>query len=448
MSERKTVTTEENDPLLGYCFKAIHKSGMKIIVYPMKRSQSFVSLSVGLGGADEHFKYRGSDCELPRGCAHFLEHKMFECEGGVDGSTLLASMGADSNAYTTETETVYLFSCTEHFNECLEKFLEIFTHPCFTEGSVEREKSIIIEEIAMYRDQPDDKLFYSLLRALYKKHPVRYDIAGTKTSVRSITASTLELAAKAFYTPENMALSIAGPIDPREVMEICDKVLPCDASDMGQLILPIEQDGVNRHRVTCRDDISTPKCTIGIKITDLSDDPRELARAQVIHRILATLLFGRSSKFAENLYTERIISTPLVVETILRRGFGYTRITADTPDPDAMIDAVDGYIKQILSCGIPTDLLSACKRAAYGAYIADSDSTEAMSDILLTNITGDISPTELMGAMLDLTADDLNALARKTFKKGRISIGVMLPKDKENDINDIDDIDDTKGKSK
>lgn len=354
---------------------------------------------------------------------------MFECEGGVDGSTILASMGADSNAYTTETETVYLFSCTEHFEECLEKFLEIFTHPSFTEGSIESEKPIIIEEIAMYKDLPDDKLFYALLRALYKDHPVRYDIAGTKASVRSITAETLRLAAKAFYTPDNMALSIAGPIDQAAVMRICDKVLPCKMPDTGHIIMPIEQNGVNRHRVICRDDISTPKCTIGIKITDIPNDPRELARLQVIHRILATLLFGRSSKFAEDMYTDRIISTPLVAESLVRRDFGYTRITADTPDPDAMIDAVKNYIKQILESGIPTDLLTACKRAAYGAYIADSDSPEAMSDILLTNLTGDITPSELMGMMLDLTVDDLNALAKKTLKKGRISIAVMLPRD-------------------
>ena len=428
MTERKTIITEANDGILGYCFKAVHKSGMKIIVYPMKRSQSFVSLSVGLGGADERFEYQGSVHDLPRGSAHFLEHKMFECEGGVDGSTILASMGADSNAYTTETETVYLFSCTEHFDECLEKFLEIFTHPYFTEDSIESEKPIIIEEIAMYKDLPDDKLFYALLMALYKDHPVRYDIAGTKASVRAITAEVLRLAARAFYTPENMALSIAGPIDQATVMRICDKVLPCKKSDTGCLIPPIERESVNRHRVICRDDISTPKCTIGIKITDLPDDPRELARLQVIHRILATLLFGRSSKFAEDMYTDRIISTPLIVETVVRRGFGYTRITADTPDPDAMIDAVENYIKQVLEDGIPTDLLTACKRAAYGAYIADSDSPEAMSDILLTNITGDISPSELMGTMLDLTSDDLNALARKTLKKGRISIAVMLPR--------------------
>lgn len=430
MNTTKTKIIRTHDRLLGECVTAIHKSGMKLIIYPMERSQCFASLSAELGGADTAFEFEGKNYTIPIGTAHFLEHKMFDCEGGVDGSALLAEMGAFSNAYTAECETVYLLSCTENFECCLEKFLEIFTKPYFTDESVKKELPIIDEEISMYRDMPDDRLFYTWLRGAYKCHPVRYDIAGTKRSIRAITPGLLYTVANAFYTPSNMTLSVAGNINPDRIIEICDRVLTLPWREHGKVLAPSEPVHANRSRVICHDDLTMPKCTIGVKLSELPESKAETVLLEARLRILASTLFGGSSDFSDRLYSSGVIATPPTVEPLVRRGVGYLRLSVDCRDPERFIDEFYRYIDDVKAGEISDETLIACKRASYGAYIVDSDSPEAMSDILSANAACELAPSDLLDFINATDRAALTELSRKIFKKECISAAIMLPRGK------------------
>lgn len=430
MTPRKTEIICTHDRLLGECVCALHKSGMKLIVYPMERSQCFASLSVDLGGADTAFELGGKKYTIPIGTAHFLEHKMFDCEGAVDGSALLAEMGAFSNAYTAECETVYLLSCTENFERCLKTFLEIFTKPYFTDESLKKELPIIDEEISMYRDMPDDRLFYTWLRAAYKCHPVRQDIAGTKRSIRTITPQLLYTVASAFYTPSNMTLSVSGNIDARSVIEICDRVLVMPQAERGRVIAPSEPVRVGRARALCHDDITMPKCTIGVKLSGLPENKAELVLLEARLRILASTIFGNSSELTDRLYSSGVISSPPIVEPLVRRGVGYLRLSVDCRDPEIFIDEFYRYIERVKAGEISEETLTACRRASYGAYIADSDSPEAMSDILSANAACELAPSDLLDCINAIDKATLTELSRTIFKKECISAAIMLPKSK------------------
>ena len=75
--------------------------------------------------------------------------------------------------------TAYLFSCTDHFYENLDILLEFVNHPYFTDENVAKEQGIIGQEIRMYDDDPDWRVFFNALSAMYRNHPVKLDIAGT-----------------------------------------------------------------------------------------------------------------------------------------------------------------------------------------------------------------------------------------------------------------------------
>lgn len=123
---------------------------------------------------------------VPDGIAHYLEHKMFEDENGVDAFERFAETGASANAYTSFDLTAYLFSCTDRFYENLDILLDFVNHPHFTKENVAKEQGIIGQEIKMYDDDPEWRAFFNTLPALFKNNPVKIDIAGTVESISHI----------------------------------------------------------------------------------------------------------------------------------------------------------------------------------------------------------------------------------------------------------------------
>src|SRR5690606_21758268 len=86
--------------------------------------------------------------------------------------------------------TVYLFSATENIDDNLTTLIDFVQRPHFTEQNVDKEKGIIAQEINMYNDNADWRVYYGLFEAMYQKHPISIDIAGTVESIYKIRYST------------------------------------------------------------------------------------------------------------------------------------------------------------------------------------------------------------------------------------------------------------------
>ncbi len=139
----------------------------------------------------------------------FLEHKLFE-EPDSNIFEKFSKMGADVNAFTNFNQTSYLFTSTEYFYENLELLIKFVQNPYFTDENVEKEKGIIAQEIKMYEDSPNWRVFFNLLKAMYINHPVKIDIAGTVDSIQTINKELLYKSYNTFYHPSNMVLFIIG----------------------------------------------------------------------------------------------------------------------------------------------------------------------------------------------------------------------------------------------
>ena len=188
--------------------------------------KSYAFFATNYGGMDMKFHLDGQWRDTPAGgVAHFLEHKMFDTE---DGNALqdLAANGASPNAFTSSALTGYYFESTEKFCDNLKILLSFVSIPWFTQESVDKEQGIIGQEIRMVEDDPDNQVFYGLMECLFDHHPIRVPIAGTQESISHITADTLYACHKAFYTPSNMVLTVAGDVEPEEVVRIAREILP------------------------------------------------------------------------------------------------------------------------------------------------------------------------------------------------------------------------------
>ena len=245
------IKLTENRSINEKFYTLHHASGLDIYVIPKKHSTAFAVFGTRYGSADRTFKLAGEDDYLtvPDGVAHFLEHKMFENEDGTDAFALYAPFGGNANAFTSFTSTVYLFSCTEHFDENLRVLLSFVTSPHFTEETVRKEQGIIGEEIKMYIDNPSWRVYFNLLRALYVHHPVRVDIAGTVESIAQITPEILYRCYNTFYNLHNMALCICGDVTPEQVKAVADEVLKPAPEQEILRQYPDEPDEVCRPRI-------------------------------------------------------------------------------------------------------------------------------------------------------------------------------------------------------
>ena len=173
-------------------------NGLPVCVVPKpgfaKKCAYFVT---NYGSMDTKFTWMGRAYDTPAGVAHYLEHKMFEMPDR-DVMQEFSALGANPNAFTSYNMTAYYFTCTEHFEACLELLLTFVSTPYFTEESVERERGIIAQEIRMYEDSADSQVYEDLFAAMYRHHPVRVPIAGTVESIGAITPELLRSCFVAF----------------------------------------------------------------------------------------------------------------------------------------------------------------------------------------------------------------------------------------------------------
>ena len=173
-------------------------------------STSYALFATRYGSLENSFKL-ASEADfttVPEGIAHFLEHKMFENEDGTDTFERFGKTGAYANAFTSFDKTAYLFSSTDNFYPSLEILLDFVTHPYFTPETVQKEQGIIAQEIRMYEDNPDTRLYYETLRAMYEKNDVRIEIAGTVETIAGITSDLLYKCYNTFYNLRNMVLCV------------------------------------------------------------------------------------------------------------------------------------------------------------------------------------------------------------------------------------------------
>ena len=195
-------------------------NGLRVELMPMAGfNKTYAIMTTDFGSVDNHFiPYQGDEAvRVPDGTAHFLEHKLFENQDH-DAFDPFGELGADANAFTSFTQTSYLFSTTSRLHENLDVLLDFVQEPYFTEQMVAKEQGIIGQEIQMYNDDPGWRLYLGMLGNLYPHDPMRIDIAGTVESIRQITPSTLMECYRTFYQPGNMTLLLVGKLEPAQTM--------------------------------------------------------------------------------------------------------------------------------------------------------------------------------------------------------------------------------------
>ena len=408
-------------------YKIDHPTGLDIYIYPKENSSSYAIFGTKYGSIDSCFQRSDEERpeSVPEGIAHYLEHKLFESEDG-DAFSRYAETGASANAFTSFDTTCYLFSAADRVYDSLEILLDFVQSPYFTKETVAKEQGIIGQEIRMYDDDPQWKLFFNYLAALYHHHPIKKDIAGTVESIEKITPELLYRCYDTFYNLNNMALCVAGNVDKYEVLKVCDRMLKASEPVSVNRVFEDEPDEIVAEYVEERMAVASPLFQFGYKEPVKSENrtERDVAAVEVLLEILAS---DASPLFRSMLDEGLINEATFSYDYFEGSGYACVNFSGESKNPKLVGERIKEEIARLKAEGIPYDAFERSKRAVYGENIRAMNRASNIANGIINRVFKDRELFKYIDVFPALTISDVEEKLRNIFEEGKSALSVILP---------------------
>ncbi len=186
----------------------------------------------------------GSTWEPPplNGISHFIEHMVFkgtEKRTPLQIATSLESVGGDLNAFTDREFTCYHATVLpQDLERAVDVLSDLVLHPTFPTKELERERKVLLQELSMCEDAPEDYIADQYFSTVFKKEPLGQTVIGTKKNIQKFSRSQIYKYFQEHYRPDNMVVSVAGNVDAAQLKELCEKYFVFPNS---QRTLPIKR---------------------------------------------------------------------------------------------------------------------------------------------------------------------------------------------------------------
>lgn len=199
--------------------KHICKNGLRIVseYIPTVRS---VTIGIWVLSGSRH------ETRENNGISHFIEHMFFKgtkSRTAQEIAEAFDSIGGQINAFTSKEYTCYYARILDnHKEDALKILADMFFNSLYEEKEMNRERKVVMEEIKMYEDTPDDIVHDLLAKAVYGEHPLGFPILGTESHLQSFTKETIVNHMEKRYHPENVVISVAGHFDEQFIQLVDD----------------------------------------------------------------------------------------------------------------------------------------------------------------------------------------------------------------------------------
>lgn len=217
----RIAMVKQRTPSSGPSFQKTRlTSGVRVVTetIPSVRSIS-VGLWIGTGSRDEHAETSG--------ISHFIEHMVFK---GTRRRRMhhiaqrMESVGGYLNAFTGKEYTCFFArALDEHLDRAIDTVCDLVLEPSFPEKELAKEKDVVLEEIKMYEDVPEDAIFDRFEAAIYRGHPLARPVLGDADSVRQFTREMLLDYVATHYTPDRMIVAVAGHAEHEDVLRLVER---------------------------------------------------------------------------------------------------------------------------------------------------------------------------------------------------------------------------------
>lgn len=403
--------------------KTVLPSGLTLLVQPMPdRRTVSVAVWVRTGARDE--------AHARQGISHFTEHMMFKGTATRDARAIAASLeslGGTLDAFTTREQVCYTArALAEHLPNAVDVLADITGRSRFDEREIEREKSVVKEEILSYEDNPEDKVGETLSRLVWGGHPLGRPILGTAASVDALDRAALQDHFARRYRADQLVVAAAGGLTPETLEELVTRHFTPPAGEAPERDAPPPAfvPGV-RHET--RPELQQMYLSLGTRAVPYTD-----ARRHVLV-VLETLLgAGMSSRLFQTIREEAGLAYSVFSALDFLRDGGMLSIHMGV-SPERAREAL-GLLRRELARlaaeGPAEEEIRATRMQIKGSVLIAQESTSgrmyhmARQELYTGRYT---PPEEQVERILAVTREDVAAIAAEFLAPGRFALSALGP---------------------
>lgn len=404
------------------------KNGLRVLEIPMAGLQSAtVLILVGVGSRYEEKKING--------LSHFLEHMAFKGTEkrptALDIASTIDGIGGEFNAFTSKDHTgFYIKSASKHVPLLFDVLSDMLLHSKFDSAEIEREKGVIIEEINMYEDTPMRKIGDIYENLLYGDTKLGRDISGTAQVIRSIKRGDFISYVDRFYSPSNTVVIVSGSMitnSKLNIKELAESYLGGWKEKQVEQADQVQDNQSNPQVIVRYKDTQQAHLCLGVRSYEITHPDRY--KLGVMTNVLGG---GMSSR--------------LFIEVRERRGLAYYIRSSNEMYADVgnfvvqagiEIKSIEEAIKVILEQfdkikqeKVTEAEMNKAKENMKGKLILELEDSRSMAGLFGTAelLEGEIhTPAEIIKRVDEVTADDINKIARDIFLEKTLNLAVIGP---------------------
>jgi predicted Zn-dependent peptidase len=401
-------------------------NGLRVVV---ENIEYVNSVSVGL------WVENGSRNEsiINSGISHFIEHMFFKGTSHRTAkqiSEAVEDVGGQLNAFTGKEATCfYIKALDTHLELSLDILSDMLLNSNFSEEEIEKEKGVVIEEIKMSEDSPEDVLIDLHTKAIWDEDAISLPILGTTSTVRAFSRKTILEYIDSHYEPKNLVISIAGKFDMKNIEKLLEKYFGewnCKGTNITKYSTPKLY---NNHYFR-KKEIEQLHISLGMPGVETGND--DTYALILLSNILGG---GASSRLFQKIREELGVCYSIYSYISAFKNTGIVSIYAGVNPMQAKIaiDAIQEEVTKFARIGIDSERLFKTKEQLKGGYILGLESTSSRmfsngkSVMFLDKIN---SPKDVLRKIDEIDMSRVNTVMENTFKKGIIN-SAFVGKEKE-----------------
>lgn len=402
--------------------KEVLPNGVRILTQQVSHVRSVaLGIWVDVGSRDES--------DATAGISHYIEHMMFKGTENRSAKRIaeeLDAVGGQLNAFTTKEYTCYYAKVLdEHFDLAVDVLTDMLFNSKIAEQDVEREKNVILEEIKMYEDAPDELVHDMFAKTIWSGHPLGRPIIGTTETVSSFNNLDLREYMKQHYTPNRLVISVAGNITHQQVVE---KLTPLLAKLSGEQVTRQMEHPNPAAEVNCRSK-ETEQVHMVIGAPGLSLGHDDVYIAQVVNTILGG---GLSSRLFQEIREQRglVYTVYSYHSSYYDTGIFGVYAGLSKQNVNQAMELIFKEINDLKRNGVSKEELQRAKDQLKGNLLLSMESVNThmsrlgKSELYLGKV---YSPEEIVERLNRVTVEDTVRVATQLFQPDKFSMAAIGP---------------------
>lgn len=393
------------------CEEFVLSNGLRVVA---EHIPHFPSVSVGLWiGAGSMY-----ETEEENGLSHFVEHMLFKSTENRTTREIAVEMdaiGGQVNAFTAKECTCYYAKVIgEHLERAMELLSDLLLNAKLEEEEFEKERGVILEEIAMCEDTPEDLVYDLLAEAYFGDHALARPILGTHEQIARVTRQALIDFRRKHYRPDNTVLAVAGEFDPEALKTMAERYLGAWQA-VGRTDMPEAREKCERAVLCRRKDIE--QVHICLAYPGVAQDDERLYPLTVLNNLFGG---GMSSRLFQRIREEMGAAYSVYSYPSSYASCGTFTIYAGTSPELAqrVIDEIHGQIELLLKDGVTDEEFEMAKGQLKVSYVLGLESSSSrMSSIGRSKLLrGEaVDPQEVVRKIEAVTKQDVECVMRSVL---------------------------------